>query len=127
MVTYGVSAQFLTKEARQYAFKGDASAGRFFTNSDASPCFPLGGAALPLNPACVTGTAASSGYGYTYSAQALAVRRLSDHLQFGGGMIWRRSPSYDDKLGMVFLRYLFDPRPAVVSTDIPESAFQRLY
>jgi tetratricopeptide (TPR) repeat protein len=125
-VMFGVSSQFLTAEARQYMIRGGASVGRFTTRSAASPCFPLG-AVLPLNPVCVTGFTASSGTGTSYSAEAVGVRRLSDHLQLGGGVIWRRSPQYDDKLGMVFLRYLFDPRPAVMSTDIPDSMFQRLY
>ena len=127
VIMVGAAGQFLTREGRQYMIRGGASLGRFSSRSAASPCFPLGNPVLPLNPDCVTGFAASSATGNSYSAEAVGVRRLSDHLQLGGGVIWRRSPQYDDKLGLVFLRYLFDPRPAVMSTDVPDAVFQRLY
>lgn len=126
VIMLGVTGQFLTQEARQQMIRGSVSAGRFKMNTAASPCFPLG-AVLPLNPGCVNGYTASSGTGNSYSVEAMWVRRLSNYLQLGGAVIWRRSPQYNDRSSLIFLRYLFDPRPVVMSSDLPEQVFQRLF
>ena len=85
LLSLGVSNHFLTSEARQHIIKGDFSLGLFDKREAASPCFPAGGGALPVNPACVY--AASSATGVYYSAQLMGVRRLTDHLQLGGAVV----------------------------------------
>jgi tetratricopeptide (TPR) repeat protein len=124
LIQLGVSAHFLTAEARQQIFKGDFSAGVFDKREAASPCFP-GGSPRPVNPAC--GYAATSDTGFYYSAQLMGVRRLSDNLQVGAAVVFRHSAQYDDKSLMVFLRYVFDPRKVVMSSDLPEGLLQSLY
>jgi hypothetical protein len=119
-----VSTHFLTAEARQHIIKGDFSAGRFDKREAASPCFPAGGPP-PGSPAC--SYAATSAAGFYYSAQLMGVRRLSDNLQLGGAVVFRRSAQYDDKLLMVFLRYVLDPRKVVMSSDLPEGLLQSAY
>lgn len=126
LISLGVSSHFLTEEARQHIVKGDVSLGLFNKSEAASPCFPLG-AVLPLNPACQNGYGASRDSGVYFSAQFFTVRRLSDHLQLGGGVVLRQNPQYDDISLMVFLRYLISPRKVVMSSDIPEQVFQSLY
>ncbi len=53
--------------------------------------------------------------------------RYADDLQLGGGLSFDRNAQYNDKSVVVFMRYLFYPRPAVMSSDIPETIFQRMY
>src|SRR5450759_1092782 len=50
LVSLGLSANFLTAEARQYSVRGNFSLGYFDKREMEGACFPLGG--LPLNPAC---------------------------------------------------------------------------
>ena len=126
LLSVGLSAHFLTLEARQFSIKGDASIGLFDKREAASPCFPLG-APLPLNPGCAGGYAATSATGFYYAAELLAVRRVSDHLQVGGGVIVRRNPQYQDKAAMVFVRYVFGARGNVMSSDLPVEVFRSLY
>jgi len=49
------------------------------------------------------------------------------YLQLGGGLIYGRNPQYNDKSVAIFMRYSFYPRPGVMSSDIPDGMFQRLY
>ena len=124
LIGLGASAHFLTLEARQFIVKGDFSAGFFDKREAASPCFPHG-SSLPVNPAC--GYAATSATGIYYSGQLMAVRRLTDHMQIGGAAVYRRSPQYNDKALMVFVRFVFGPRNSVMSSDLPEQLLQSLY
>jgi hypothetical protein len=127
LISLGVSGHLLTAEARQYIIKGDANVGVYDKSEAASPCFPLGGAPLPLNPACQNGYAAANARGVYYSAEVMAVRRLSDHMQLGGGLIFRRNPQYQDKAAMLFVRYVFSPRGVVMSSDLPTELFHSLF
>ena len=126
LLSAGVSAHFLTAEARQYILKGDGSVGVFNKREAASPCFPLG-APVPLNPGCQNGYGAASASGIYYTAELMGVRRLSDHVQIGGGVILRRNPQYQDKAALVFVRYVFGARPAVMSSDLPTGLIRSLY
>ena len=82
---------------------------------------------MPLNPGCAGGYAATSATGFYYAAELLAVRRVADHLQVGGGVIVRRNPQYQDKAAMVFVRYVFGARGNVMSSDLPVEVFRSLY
>jgi hypothetical protein len=62
-----------------------------------------------------------------YSAQLLGAQRLSNNLQWGGAVVLRRSPDYNDRAAMLFLRYTFDRRGSVMSSDLPVSTLQSLY
>jgi len=124
LVSFGLSTNFVTAEARQFSVKGNLSLGVFDKREAAGSCFPLGG--LPLNPACPN-PAANDASGIYYSGQLLGVWRYTDDLQLGGGFMYGRNPQHNDKSAVVFLRYLLAPRPVVMSSDIPDNMFQRLY
>ena len=126
LLSVGLSLHFLTLEARQFSIKGDASVGVFDKREAASPCFPLG-APLLLNPRCAGGYGATSSTGFYYAGELLAVRRISDHLQIGGGVIIRRNPQYQDKAAMIYLRYVFGARPNVMSSDLPVELMRSLF
>ena len=124
LLSLGFTANLQTAEARRYSIKGNFSLGYFDKSEAESTCFPLGG--LPFNPACPN-AAASHASGLYYSGQLLGVWRYTNELQLGGGLIYGRNPQYNDKSAAIFMRYSFYPRPAVMSSDIPEAMFQRLY
>ncbi len=122
LTSLGLSANMQTAEARQYSIKGSFSLGFFNKREEAGICFPTLGVSVP-----VCDTPANSASGVYYSGQLLGALRIADSLQIGGGFIYGTNPNYSDKSAVLFLRYLFYPRPAVMSTDLPESMFQRLY
>ena len=124
LISLGFTANLQTAEARRYSVKGNFSLGYFDKREAESTCFPLGG--LPLNPACPN-AAASHASGLYYSGQLLGVWRYTNELQLGGGLIYGRNPQYNDKSVAIFMRYSFYPRPGVMSSDIPDGMFQRLY
>lgn len=124
LISMGFTANMQTAEARRYSVKGNFSLGYFDKQEAESTCFPLGG--LPPNPACPN-AAASHASGLYYSGQLLGVWRYTNELQLGGGLIYGRNPQYNDKSAAIFMRYSFHPRPAVMSSDIPDGMFQRLY
>jgi cellulose synthase operon protein C len=124
LTSVGASLHFLTPEARQYIIKGDFAAGGYDKHEAASHCFPLA-APAGADPACSYSSDSASGL--YYSAQLLGVQRLSNNLQWGGALVLRRSPDYNDRAAILFLRYTFDRRGSVMSGDLPAAVLQSLY
>jgi hypothetical protein len=58
--------------------------------------------------------------GIGFDTQLAGVYRLNDRLQLGGFFNVAQSVNFTDLGGGLMLRYLFDSRPAVFSTDLPE-------
>lgn len=110
MYTFGLGASAVTPEGKQYIVSGELQLGYQIQEEDRSPFFPL-------NP---------DGHFYDDNDEAgfggkvflRGVRRLDDHWQIGGSIEAQVSPEYDNYAAMLFLRWNFKGRPAVVSSDI---------
>ncbi len=55
-----------------------------------------------------------------FDTQLTGVYRLNSYLQLGGFFSVGQSVNFTDIGGGLMLRYLFEARPAVFSTDLPE-------
>ncbi len=101
---------FLTAEGRPFILRGNLGVGEE-TNQQASSAF------FPLHDdgrryAAVSDTSA------VFDAHLQGVARLNDHWQVGGEVGFDHSATYENRVGFFFLRYLFEPRPAVFSSDL---------
>jgi cellulose synthase operon protein C len=103
------SLNFLTREAQQIIAKGDVGLGFQNHHQETSPFFPLAPDGRFYR--------ASTDSGFVFYGELLGVARLSSHWQAGVGGAARRTADYHDESGLVFVRYLFQPRPAVFSSD----------
>jgi len=108
-----VDLNFLTLEGQPYIVRGRFGAGLQDNQQDASPIFPL-------SPDGRT-TAATNQASYVLSAEVEGVVRLGDHWQFGGALSYDKSADYTESREMLFFRFLFQPRPAVFSSDLMKS------
>jgi Tfp pilus assembly protein PilF len=115
----GLATNFLTTEGQWFVLSGNASLGFQTQREESSPFFPL-------NPDGRS-YAADSSTGITGSLELKGIMRLSEHWQLGGGVSVRQTADFADQAGMLFLRFLFKPRTAVLSTDIPSPLFQTIY
>jgi tetratricopeptide (TPR) repeat protein len=104
---------FLTLEGQPYIVRARFGAGLQDNQQDASPLFPL-------SPDGRT-TAATNQASYVLSADVEGVVRLGDHWQFGGALSYDKTADYTESKEMLFFRFLFEPRPAVFSSDLMKS------
>lgn len=124
-VALGGHLDFQTEEQQGFVLHGRFAFNWVNQTENAAPCFPLGGAVLQTQ--CLTDYASSSKTGLASTAQLFGAWRLSPHWQTGGGFVLRQSPNYHDYAFQVFLRYFFEPRTHVWSTDLAEKQMGRLY
>ena len=103
------SLNFLTREGRPFITKGDIGLGFQNHHQEASPFFPLAPDGRFYR--------ASTESGFVFYGELLGALRLSAHWQAGFGGAARRTADFHDESGLVFIRYLFEPRPAVFSSD----------
>jgi tetratricopeptide (TPR) repeat protein len=103
------SLNFLTREGRPFITKGDIGLGFQNHHQEASPFFPLAPDGRFYRAATESG--------FVFYGELLGVGRISAHWQAGFGGAARRTADFHDESGLVFVRYLFQPRPAVFSSD----------
>lgn len=112
----GLSAAFLTAESAEWMVRGLFNVGYQSLEEASSPFFPRAPDGRTY--------ADNDDSGVTFTGQLESVWRLSDHWQAGASLFLQRSPEFDDEAANLFLRYLFRPRPAVFSSDLPAPALQ---
>ena len=114
---YGPSFDFMTEEGGQFIVKGHLDFGGEYDRQDAifSPFAPNG-----VYPG-------SQGSGRKYDVQLNGVWRLTSHVQVGGMFAKRYAPQYSDNAAMVFMRFLVEPRSAVLNSDLGESVAESFY
>lgn len=115
----GPSFDFMTEENRSFMVKGRISAGRTGKREQAAPFFPLSPDGRSY--------AGSSGTGGAYDVELSAIWRVSDHVQLGATFAKRHSPQYSDHAAMGFVRILFEPSKAVLSSDLRALSSKELY
>ncbi|PWV59139.1 cellulose synthase subunit BcsC-related outer membrane protein [Plasticicumulans acidivorans] len=107
-----LGANFLTREGQSQLLRGDLQIGWQTRREDASPYLPLSpdGREYP----------ASEDRGLASRLRLQAIWRLSPYWQTGLAASYEHNPAWEQAGGQAFIRYLFDPRPAVFSSDLPE-------
>jgi tetratricopeptide (TPR) repeat protein len=121
----GLAAVF-QRQGGDYALRGQLYAGWATQHEGAGPCFPLGGAS-PTNGPCTTGYAAVDTRGVEANGYVAVAVRLSGHGQLLFGLTARDGADYQDATVLAGVRFTLDPRPSVLSADLPESWLKSLF
>jgi hypothetical protein len=114
----GPSIDFLTEENSQFLIKGRVSTGRTIQTEAATPFFPLCSSCPNTDDWKYS---ENRSHGGANDREVSGVWRLNDHVQIGAMFAKRHSPQYDDYVRMGFLRFLFEPRKSVLSSDLMTS------
>jgi cellulose synthase operon protein C len=101
---------FMTAEGRQFILRGNMGLGGQMNQQASSDFFPLNNDGRRH--------AEVSDRSMVFNVRLEGVARLSDHWQVGGELAFEQSAAYENSMGFIFFRYLFEPRPAVFSTDL---------
>jgi hypothetical protein len=110
---------FQTREAAPWLMQGSARAGWRLQEEAASPWFPLGASGNGIDNGSYPATSES---GLGASLRVEGITQLTPTWQFGGALSGNYSSSFQEYGGQVFLRWLFDPRTAVFSSDLSSAA-----
>lgn len=115
----GPSLDFMTAENGRFMLRGRISLGRTGKREDAAPLFPL-------DPDGRT-YAESRGAGNAFDIELAGAWRVSDTIQAGALLARRHSPQYNDYAVLGFVRFLFEQRRSVLSSDIRRATSDNLY
>ncbi len=122
----GLAAGFQRRNGR-YALGGRLYTGWATQHQAASPCFPLGGAAVPNRGLCADGFTASDDQGFEINGYLSLALRLSDHSRLLLALVGRDGINYQDGAALLGVRIHLDRRPAVLSSDLPQSWLTSLF
>ena len=115
-VSAGAALQWLTEEGRNWQIRGSVETGWNDTLSHSASCFPFDNT---IGLTC----AGSHDHGPYGSTEVAAVAKLSSRVQIGALASANITPGRDKQFGAaIFVRYFFEPRAAVFSSDLPSSA-----
>lgn len=137
-LTTGMGVHFLTGEGRSFVLQGRIAVGYQNFREAAAPWFPQDAAVqnsaavqATLNGRSVFGGApfyrGNSQDGFAHDFEFKGVWLAHPHIQIGGGIAARRTSGYEDYSSGLFFRFLFEPRKASFSSDIPNYLFQKFY
>lgn len=121
-----LNGDFLTPEGQEFQVKGHLDLGYGLQREAASPCLPLGPAPSAPRARCADYPATRS-EGLQVNAEIAGVVRINHHLQWGATFALRRGPAYDDTTALLFVRFFWEARPKVVSSDLPGGLLGTLY
>jgi hypothetical protein len=115
----GPSFDFTTAENRPFMLRGRVAIGRTGKQENDAPVFPLAddGQRYP----------GSSGTGSARDMEIGGAWQVNRRIQAGGWISLRHSIQYDDRAAMFFVRFLFDSRRSILSSDLPNSYGARLF
>ena len=137
-LTTGIGLHFLTREGRSFILQGRIGLGYQNFRDAAAPWFPLdssvqnvAGVQVSLDGKPVfSGSRFYSGNsqdGIAHDFELKGAWLAHPHVQIGGGIAARKTSGYDDYSSGLFVRFLFEPRKASFSSDIPRYLFQKFY
>jgi hypothetical protein len=115
----GPSFDFMTAENNRFVLRGRISLGRTGKREDEAPLFPLAPDGRSY--------AGSRGVGNAFDIELAGAWQVSDNMQAGGLIARRHSPQYNDHVVLGFVRFLFEQRRSVLSSDIRRAASDNLY
>lgn len=107
----GMAFDFMTKEEKSWLIRGRVSAARTWKREDAAPFFPLAPDGRSYE--------GSHTKGHEAAARLSAVVQVSPRVQVGLMLGRSISPQFSEKLALLEMRVLFEPRRGVVSADLP--------
>jgi len=113
-VRAGIAFDFLTAERQRWIIGGRLSAGRALREQEDTPVFPLTG---------VGNVPGARDYGNDTALEFSAVWSVAAHWQVGALFLRSTAPQFDNTIGGVLVRFLFEPRRSTVSTDLPLQSF----
>lgn len=108
-----LAVNFQSGEGQQWLLRGQGHLGVRHQYEAASPWQPLAQDGRFF--------AATRNTGFGVGGALQGIWRLAPHWQLGAAIAFDRSPTFQQGSGYVVLRYLFEPRPAVFSSDLPEA------
>jgi tetratricopeptide (TPR) repeat protein len=111
-----LALDFQTREAAPWMVQGSARAGWRSQDQAESPLFPIG---PPAGQTDMFSYEATSESGLAAYLRIQGVARLSARWQVGAGLYGNYNRSYEEYSGLLFLRWFFQPRAAVFSSDLP--------
>ena len=134
----GVGLHFLTREGRSFVFQGRIALGYQNFRDAAAPWFPVDSSVqnVPSAQVSLDGQPlfsttpfynGNSQDGIAHDFEFKGVWLAHPHFQLGGGIAARKTSGYDDYSTGLFVRFLFEPRRASYSSDIPRYLFQKFY
>lgn len=115
----GPSFDFMTQENRTFMLRGRLALGRTGKREDETPFLPLTDNGQHY--------AGNSGTGVAREIEVGGVWQVNERIQAGGWLTTRHSQQYDDRAALFFIRFLFEPRRSVLSSDLPNNASLRLF
>ncbi len=117
MIQAMFGAHALSKESYQYVFESDIALGYISYDEDAAPFFPLNedGRFYAKNNA--------SGFGMSVKLET--AWRLHSNWYAIGRTSYLRGKKYKESELLLGIRYVFDSRPALFSTDLPSNIFHK--
>lgn len=123
----GLALNFLTDEGKSFIFKGRLGLGYQYFREDRAPWLPLGCFGRLQSDFCQANKNVSySGNRRSKFAPDLEIKGawlLKPQWLVGGGFYARKTNDWEELGAGIYVRYLFRPRQAVFSADIPNYLF----
>ena len=107
----GLAFDFMTSEGKLWLLRGRADAARTWKRENTAPLFPLGPDGRFYD--------GSRTNGHEASIRLTAVALISPYIQLGLSIGRGVSSQSSDKIALIEMRVLFEPRRGVVSADLP--------
>lgn len=121
----GVQLNLRTREGKKFLLESSLAAGIQHFRERAEPWFPRGCSGQePL--LCNLAYPANRETDFAPSGRVRWVLQIHPHLQLTGGVYARKTGGYKEIGAGIFLRFLFDSRQAVFSTDLPGFLFDAI-
>lgn len=105
-----LALNFQSAEGQEWLVRGRARLGVRHQYEAAGPWLPLAPDGRFF--------ASTKRTGFGGGGELQSVWRLAPHWQLGAAITYDRSPTFEQGSGYLFLRYLFEPRPAVFGNDL---------
>ncbi len=117
MIQAMFSAHALSKESYRYIFEADIALGYISYDEDAAAFFPLNEDGRFYSK--------SSASGFAMNVQLEIAWHLHNNWYTIGRTSYLRSKKYEESELLVGIRYVFNSRPALFSTDLPSTIFHK--
>lgn len=119
----GLQLGLRTLEGRKFMIEGRVGIGVQFFREGKEAWYPQGCGAEQVLCSVNPDYPENREISFAPSGRVRFVWQIHPHLQLAGGVYGQRTSGYDEFGGGLSLRWLFQPRPAVFSSDLPGYLF----
>ncbi len=119
----GLQLGMLSEEGRKFIFEGRVALGLQHFHEARAPWYPAGCVAEQALCGADPDYPENRETSFAPSVRLRFAWRLHPHWQLVGGFYGQRTSGYEEFGGGLTLRWLFEPRPAVFSSDLPRYLF----